>query len=243
MLLRYGTILDLVQNSLGYTQVELSDKLCIPQSSLNSYVSGARVPTLRSEVRHRLKNLIIEVAKNYNLQHSDISNFALNVLFTEINMRKLFEIYQETFKSAAAKVLIQFLRKTESGRIQKTAEATDCLKILLEGKSDFYNKATIALYLAQKAKRNGFVIKEESVWGETSIPATFFDIDSLLRSSENMILEPQFAQDVFLSLPENVSLNYDINDNYRLTLKVVMNSHVSDELLIFKGNTLMRNIS
>lgn len=242
MLLRYGTILNLVQKALGYSQVELSDRLNIPPSSLNSYISGARVPTLRSEIRHQLKRLILEVADNFKLQHPDISAFALHVLLTEINFRKLLEIDQKTFQSAAAKVLIQFLSKTEARLTRETSNPVDCLSILLEGKNDYYSKATIALYLAQKARRSGFSVVEKGIWGETTIPTVFPDLDSMLQNSDHVILDPSFALDVFLSLPDTVSFHYDINDNYRSSLTVIVNEQVTDKPLLFKGNTLMMNI-
>lgn len=242
MLLRYGTVLELVQKALGYSQVELSDRLNIPPSSLNSYISGARVPTLRSEIRHQLKRLILEVAENFKLQHPNISDFALHLLVSETNIRRILEIDQETFQYAAAKVLVHFLNKTELKPTWETSNPVDCLSILLEGKNDFYSKASIALYLAQKARKSGFSEKEEGIWGKAIIPIAFPDLSSMLQYSDNIILDPSFALDIFLSLPDMVSFKYDINDNYRSSLTVIVNEQVTDKPLLFKGNTLMMNI-
>lgn len=243
MFLRYGTILLLIQETFGYSQLEFSHKLNIPQASLNSYISGARHPGLRSEVRHHMEKLLINVANELKLHISNPSNLALHAMIAEINIRELIGLNHNTFQRVASQILIRYLKNIDYSMILKPPKAHDCLKIIIEEKNDFRSKASIALYLAEKARMGHFNEEREIEEGVVSIPITFPDIYSLINFSENnnITLRLPYTIDVMLSLPDKVNFQYDINNRYHVNVKIELNENISKEPLLFKGSSLMIN--
>ncbi len=223
-MLRFGTVLSLIQESLGEPTSVIAKKIGIPAATVSAYQAGTRFP--RNElpsVFRALHRFFQATLPELGYEYYDSGRYLSEALSLEKSLRRITEFSPMPFQRAATKLLAAFLAGKEANSEEDTADAKKCLSIALKrtgvGRAE---KEVVAGYLFERG-REGFFLEQSSDGGLK--PLRFLDLTgrynilNMPGDDLKVIANMPLCLDIMMSLPDRIDISIDNNNDFQSTIR------------------------
>ncbi len=219
-MLRFGTVLALIQNILDEPTSVISKKIDLPAATVSAYQAGTRFPRNELPAVYRAVTRFFQATlPELGHEYYESGLFLSEALSLEKAFRRITEFNPIPFQIAATKLLAAFLVGKRANNGEDKADAKKCLSTALKRTGvDRSEKEEMARYLFEMG-REGFFLELSKDGALKTLRfldlSDFYNIFNMPGDTIKVFANLPLTLDVMMSLPERIDISIDNANDFQ----------------------------